>query len=251
MRNIRKVGYACTCAVLIMIACAPDVITEDLGDGVTLKLVRIPAGSYLQGASPGDNEADANEKPAMRAKVSKDFLIGITEVTQAQWNAVMGVNPSQFMGDDLPVEQVTWLEAVRFCEELSGMTGHTYRLPTEKEWEYAARAGSTTRFHWGERVDGEYAWYGENSMGRTHPAGQKRPNGWGLYDTAGNVFEWCTDTQYSDPGIVSGASEMKYLRGGSYSSLPVGIRVSNRQGWILDDRYGRQDFGFRIVREIE
>lgn len=258
----------------------PSNYAEDL-NGVRLEMIYIPGGEFTMGSnddsndyydddypdsyeySDSDDDDHSNlydysdsydEKPPHMVKLSP-FFIGKYQITQAQWEAVMGDNPSYWNGDDLPVECVSWNHAVKFCETISNLTGKTYRLPTEAEWEYACRAGSTRKYCFGGdwRSLGDYAWYSENSDKRTHPVGQKRPNVWGLYDMHGNVWEWCQDRYYENyyeqsprenpQGPSSGTSRL--LRGGSWSVNHFGCR-SARRGDFPPDSIDR-DVGFRVV----
>ncbi len=193
---------------------AGDVITSRV-KGQEFKLNHIPAGEFWMGSKEGDGYDD--ERPRHKVRITKPFLIGQTQVTQSQWEAVMGSNPSHFKGGNLPVETVSWFDCIRFCNALSeaeglqavydigsgdqptvsldfGRTG--YRLPTEAEWEYAAKAGTELTYAGSNNVD-EVAWLGSNSGGKTNPVGTKKPNMWGLHDMSGNVFEWCSD-QWND-----------------------------------------------------
>jgi len=183
---------------------SPKTWTNSLG----MKLVRIEPGKFSMGSTE-----NADEQPPHLVEITRPFSLGDREVTQRQYLEVMGVSPSHYKGsDDLPVEQVSWLDAVTFCNKLSEkeertpcyringkeatvVEGNGYRLPTEAEWEYACRSGSTTRFPFGDNEAdlGEFAWFDGNSASKTHPVGQKRPNRWGLYDMLGNVYEWCQD----------------------------------------------------------
>jgi formylglycine-generating enzyme required for sulfatase activity len=218
---------------------SPGILTLDLGNGVAMKLVLIRAGKFVMG-SPGSEEGrKADEGPQHEVSISKPFYMGLTEVTQAQYEAVMGTNPSEFKGPTNPVENVTWDNAAEFCRKLSEKTRKTVRLPTEAEWEYACRAGSKTRFSFGESESalGNYVWYGANSGGKTHPVGQKKPNTWGLYDMNGNVAEWCADGYgpYSseasvDPqGVTSG--DNRVVRGGPWPDVITAyFRCASRFG---------------------
>jgi len=156
-------------------------------NGAEIKLVSISGGSFLMGSPLSEAGRDKDEGPQSEVTV-KSFYLDSDEVTQAQYQAVMGSNPSSFKGDNLPVDGVTWIEANEFCRKLSQATGRAYRLPTEAEWEYAARAGSSGPFS-GDLT--AMSWYGTNSGHRAHPVGQKQPNKFGLYDMNGNLWEWC------------------------------------------------------------
>jgi formylglycine-generating enzyme required for sulfatase activity len=186
-------------------------------------MVLIPAGEFLAG-SPG----------SLKGMVVSEFYIDKYEVTQREFQQVMGNNPSNFEGcDNCPVDSVTWYEADEYC----GKVGK--RLPTEWEWEKAAKAGTTTRFYWGEseNMAGDYAWYNKNSDNKTHPVGQKKPNGYELYDMAGNVFEW-TSTDYD--------SSNKVVRGGSWKYIASDLRSSARGvNWPAFRNYGI--LGFRCA----
>jgi formylglycine-generating enzyme required for sulfatase activity len=155
-------------------------------NSISMKLVWIAPGEFKMGSNDGEDF----EKPLHTVKITKGFYMGAFEVTQGQYQQVMGTNPSYFKGANLPVEQVSWDDAVEFCKKLSQKEGKTYRLPTEAEWEYACRAGTTTKFSFGDDESqlGEYAWYGKNSGMKTHPVGKKKPNAWGLFDMHGNVW---------------------------------------------------------------
>jgi formylglycine-generating enzyme required for sulfatase activity len=171
----------------------PQSFNEDLGNGVKLEMIYLPGGSFLMGSPDGVGPMNW-EHPQHRVTLSP-FYIGKYPVTQAQWQAVMGNNPSYYKGNGLPVENISWNDAQEFCKAISKVTGKTYRLPSEAEWEYACRAGSTGDYCFGdgEALLSNYAWYSENADLRSHPVGYKNPNAWGLYDMHGNVMEWCED----------------------------------------------------------
>jgi len=246
----------------------PKRITNVFG----MKLVLIPAGEFLMGSPDSNKEAQNDEKPQHRVRITQPFYMGATEVTQGQYRAIAGQIPSAFTGsDDLPVDSISWDDAIAFCNTLSVRVGLKqyyahggapstdeggYRLPTEAEWQYACRAGSTTRFGFGDDAAnlGEFAWYKDNSGGRTQPVGQKRPNAWGLYDMHGNLWEWCTDwydAKYygqspdTDPPGPSKA-DARVILGAGWSSGSESFRVADR-GWFAPGR-GKSNHGFRVVR---
>jgi formylglycine-generating enzyme required for sulfatase activity len=235
---------------------AVTTIQHSLKGGVSLDLIHVPGGAFMMGAPDNDLDAKDNEKP-QHLVIVKAFAIGKYPITQAQYEAVMRYNPSKFGGNpNKPVERVTWHDAQRFCEKLSQVIGKKYRLPSEAEWEYACRAGTTTRYYFGDCNDqlGDYAWfYKKNSNNRTHPVGEKQPNRWGLYDMNGNVWEWCEDTWYghyqkapnNGAAIIQENNNFKVLRGGSWDGNAKDCRSSSR---IRNDFGARNDhFGFRIA----
>ena len=216
-----------------------------------MEFVRVPAGEFLMGST--SDEAYDDEQPLTRVRIGRAFELGKHEVTQGQWHAVMGSNPSYFdeCGPDCPVERVSWDDVQEFIGRLNALEGEArYRLPTEAEWEYAARAGTS-----GDRYGGDLdsiAWNRENSEGRTHPVGQKVPNAFGLHDMLGNVFEWVQDWygaypggSVTDPqGPMSGSRRLS--RGGSWILLAGGCRASGRGGNAPGSRY--DNLGFRLLR---
>jgi len=229
-------------------------LTLDLGRGVQIRFVLIPAGKFLMGSPDREKARLSNEGPQLEVTISKQFYMGVYEVTQEQYEAVMGTNPSGFKGSKFPVEQVSWDDAVEFCKKLSVKTGKTVRLPTEAEWEYACRAGSNARFCFGDDDSelGGYAWYGDNSDGKTHPVGEKKPNVFGLYDMHGNILEWCRDwyaKSYESPtnvdpiGPDSGTDRV--LRGGCWGVIPALCRSAFRNARTPKIR--SFNFGFRVV----
>jgi formylglycine-generating enzyme required for sulfatase activity len=209
-----------------------------------LVYVWIPPGKFSMGCSPGDKECDGNEKPAREVTITKGFWMGQTEVTQAAYQKVIGRNPSRFKGRNLPGELVSWTDAVRYCTAVGG------RLPTEAEWEYAARAGTSAAYY-GE-LD-EIAWHNGNSEARSHEVRGKQPNAFGLSDMLGNVQEWTADlygpyqgAQGVDPKGPSSGTD-RVLRGGSYHYGPTSMRVSDRWG---TSNWASFEAGFRCVGEI-
>jgi formylglycine-generating enzyme required for sulfatase activity len=250
----------------------PSARPQQMTSGVGMEFIWIPPGSFIMGSENGGSD----EKPVHRVTIKEGFYMGKYEVTQAQWQAVMGNNPSHFKGDNLPVESVSWNDAIAFIERLNAQNdAYIYRLPTEAEWEYACRAG--TRGDYAGTLD-VIAWYGNNAGGhyidaeeiwrtdqsnlfkrlndngnQTHPVGTKQPNGFGLYDMHGNVWEWCQDWYHdsyngapADGSAWLSAGEQKYrvLRGGSWGDIAIGVRSAVR-GWVAP---GSRPFdGFRVV----
>jgi len=225
------------------------VITNSMG----MKLVLIPTGEFLMGSPDGDPSAFAGEQPQHGVRITKPFYLGVTAVTQEQYEGVMGTNPSRFKGAQLPVEDVSWDDAVAFCRKLGSQERLSYRLPTEAEWEYFCRAGSTSQWCFGddESLLEEYAWYEKNSGHTTHPVGEKKPNGWGLHDMHGNVWEWCSDwygtyaaTALDDPrGPMAGS--FRVIRGGSWYYGARYCRSAHRSRGTPGSRYN--SLGFRLA----
>ena len=228
----------------------PKVLSLDLGGGGKMDFVLVPAGEF----DMGSNDGPAEEKPIHRVKISKPFYVAKYEVTQAQYEKVVGRNPSKFKGADLPVEQVSWEDAQVFCKAASKLTGRTARLPTEAEWEYACRAGTTTQFSagQGEAALGTVGWYDKNSGDATHPVGQKKANAWGLYDMHGNVPEWCEDWHVEQYYAASPAADpqgpekrgFRVLRGGSWYNDAARCRSACRIGGAPGSHVNS---GFRVV----
>lgn len=235
---------------------------ENLGNGITLEMVEILAGSFKMGSPSGEEAREKNEEPQHTVNVPA-FFIGKFEVTQEQYQQIMGSNPSNFKGAKRPVEKVSWNDAVEFCKKLSQKTGRKYRLPSEAEWEYACRAGTTTPFHFGETITTELANYNGNYTYASAPKSKSRqettevgsfpPNAFGLYDMHGNIWEWCQDTWHdsykgapSDGSAWIGNNLEQILRGGSWFDDPRNCRSAYRYNLTRDDLY-YDTFGFRIV----
>jgi formylglycine-generating enzyme required for sulfatase activity len=208
--------------------------------------VKIQPGEFLMGA----NSDQPDEKPVHRVRITRGFEIAKYEVTQAQWEALMGSNPSHFKGADRPVENVSWDDVQTFLLRLNEKSSnYFYRLPTEAEWEYACRAGTTGDY--AGNIE-SLAWYRNNSGNTTHPVGQKSPNAWGLYDMHGNVWEWCQDWyeaytsgEVEDPkGASTGSTRV--LRGGSWTRPPASLQSARRSGFAPGTR--NNSLGFRLVR---
>jgi formylglycine-generating enzyme required for sulfatase activity len=236
-----------------------------------VQMVLLPGGAFTM----GDKDGEVDERP--HGVTVSPFAIDKFEVTQEEYERVMGSNPSKVKGKKNPVEQVRWSDAVRYCNERSRRDGleppydlktwkcrfeaNGYRLPTEAEWEYAARAGTTTVYSFGESDTelGHHAWVRANSGGKPHPVRQRRPNAWGLYDMHGNVWEWCNDFYRPDYYLESPANDpkgpdsgdKKVLRGGCWNSTPDACRSAyryNENPAYTDACFGYDIYGFRCVR---
>jgi len=222
-------------------------------NSIAMKLTLIKPGSFMMGSDSGI----PNEKPVHKVTLTEPFYIGVHEVTQEQYEKVMKANPAYFKGPKRPVEAVSWNDAQEFCRRLSKMENRRYRLPTEAEWEYACRAGTSTEYYWGSNFDPRYAWLTHKSGQATHDVGTRLPNAWGLYDMSGNVWEWCedwyaeypasSDEQVDPKGPSAGKSRV--LRGGSWFSYPGYCRSADRSRSTPD--YRSSSVGFRIVLELE
>ena len=282
--------------------CGNEPCTCENGIEIAIEMVQIPAGTFTMGSNDPNDSHDywSNASPTRQVTLSA-FRMGKYEITQKQYTAVMGTNPSYFHGGSgrgpevgeaqgrRPVEQVRWYNAIVFCNKLSiaeglspayningstnpddwgavpswsatwdavqivsGSTG--YRLPTEAQWEYAARAGTSTAYSYGDTANGDYMWFWDNSGSRTHEVGKKLPNPWGLYDMHGNVWEWCWDwwserypneAQTDPTGAVSGS--VRVARGGSWNRSAASARSALRD-YLESSQYRSEDDGFRVVR---
>ena len=245
----------------------PKYFKEDLGNNITLDMVQIPGGSFMMGSPASEQGRTQDESPQHQVNVP-GFSMGKFVVTQEQYQQIMGNNPSRFTekGAKRPVERVSWNNAVEFCQKLSQKTGREYRLPSEAEWEYACRAGTTTPFHFGETITTELANYNGTVNYASEPKGKYRqettevgsfpPNSFGLYDMHGNVWEWCQDDWHDNyvntpkNGSVwtTQSGNIKVLRGGSWINNPQGCRSASRSNYGRDVRDNiLNDVGFRVV----
>ena len=223
------------------------------GDGLP-DLVVLPGGSFQMGGS-----RYSPEQPVHSVHIIS-FAIGKYPVTQAQWTQVMGHNPSQFPGrdDQSPVDSVNWRDAQAFIQRLNQLTGHAYRLPSEAEWEYACRAGSTAQWYFGDDESQlpDHAWYDSNSGNRTHPVGKKEPNAFGLYDMHGNVYEWCEDHWHDDyqgaptdgSAWVTARKRLRVLRGGNAGYPATSVRSASRGS--ITPVFRHWSIGFRLARTL-
>ncbi len=226
-------------------------------NGVSFDMIMVEGGTFTMGAtSEQGSDAWDEEEPIHKVTLSS-FMMGKYEVTQALWTSVMGDNPSHHEGDDLPVENVSWNDCQTFIEKLNSLTGKNFRLPTEAEWEYAARGGNKSRgykYAGGDNID-DVAWYYGNSGNKTHAVGTKQPNELGLYDMSGNVREWCSDwnggysssAQTNPTGATSGF--LRVRRGGGWGDIAMDCRVSRR--YILTPDYSLNFLGLRLALPVQ
>jgi formylglycine-generating enzyme required for sulfatase activity len=239
-------------------------LTLDLGGNLKLELVRVPAGSFMMGSPADEDGHDDSESPVHKVTFAKPFYIGKFEVTQSQFVKMTGAKTFSLPGADRPCEEINWAEAKWFCDNTAKLTGRVVRLPSEAEWEYAARAGTTTPFWFGKEATPKQANLGqlvggpaEGSKLDTTKVGSYPPNPWGLYDTVGNVGEWCQDNMHDDykgapadgsawetPGVTS-----RVYRGGAYSNMPEACRAAYRGASSEPSEDRNNQKGFRVVLE--
>ncbi len=241
-------------------------MTLELGGNVTMKLVLIPAGSFVMGSPASEKGRLKIEGPQHGVRISRPFYMGIYPVTQEQYEQIAEENQSKFRSPSNPIENVTWYQAEAFCEKLSQKTGKLVRLPTEAQWEYACRAGTTTAFNVGKTIsaddanfNGHAPYPGSKSTtwrAKTIPVGSFKPNAWGLYDMHGNVAQYCRDlyddTYYARSPALDppGPTKSKYrdhiVRGGGYSAEAAGVRSASRDACEIP----RDHIGFRVIVEL-
>ena len=221
-----------------------------VANGVKFRMIKVEAGTFKMGSTSGDSD----ERPVHQVTLTNDYYIGETEVTQELWTAVMGSNPSYFTSSNqLPVEEVSWNDCQTFITKLNVLTGRAFRLPTEAEWEFAARGGNASEGYTysGSNNVGDVAWYYDNSSSKTHDVATKAPNELGIYDMSGNVWEWCQDwygsyssnAQTNPTGPTSGSSRVD--RGGGWSNDDNYCRVANRSG--SDASFTYEGLGLRLA----
>jgi formylglycine-generating enzyme required for sulfatase activity len=254
------VGAQATKQAAIEAKHAPKEVSVDLANGIKLELLLIPAGEFMMGSPESETSRLVMDKPQHRVRITKPFFLGKFPVTQQQWESVMGHNPSLLKSPKHPVVNVSWYDCEGFFKKLNvKVGGATFQLPTEAQWEYACRAGTKTRFPFGndESKLGDYAWYGHNADGVTHPVGGKKPNAWGLYDMHGNASQWCADwydeSYYAKsitndpPGAATGFH--RCIRGGDISRVASLCRSSTRNA---GQPALREEFlGVRVARVAE
>jgi formylglycine-generating enzyme required for sulfatase activity/DNA-directed RNA polymerase subunit RPC12/RpoP len=237
----------------------PREISLDLGGDVKMEMVLIPAGEFEMGS----NDGEKGEKPVHKVKLSQSYYMGKYVVTQAQYEKVMGKNPSVCKGEDLPVDSVNYVDAEAFCKKAGKFIGRPIRIPTEAEWEYACRAGTKTKYITGDDPAAleQVGWFKENAAGKTHPVGQKKPNAWGLFDMQGNVFQWCQDwyaedyygkseTENPHGTEQKNAQGLRVMRGSIMGEPMAGCRSARRMPIHNQLNHDSPQFGFRVVMEL-
>jgi formylglycine-generating enzyme required for sulfatase activity len=238
----------------------PEEVADDstLTNSIGMEFVMIESGDFIMGSPDDELYSDKDERPTRQVTVSSDFYIGVYEVTQQEWKKVMGTEPFDFKGNNLPADKISWSDAIKFIEQLNKMEEtDSYRLPTEAEWEYAARAGTNTAYSFGseETELSQYAWFDENSEDETHSVGMKEANPWGLYDVHGNLAEWVMDEYHSnyqnapsDSRVWEGGVDRRVIRGGSWDNAAENCRSGQRESMGAGSR--NNYIGFRIVKEV-
>jgi formylglycine-generating enzyme required for sulfatase activity len=237
----------------------PETYINSMG----MEFILIPAGKFKMGSTSEEKNWYKNEYPVHDVIIEKPFYLSKYLITQNQWLEIMGINPSRFTGDDRPVDRVSWNDAQEFISRLNEIENtNKYRLPSEAEWEYACRAGTNTKFSFGDsdsKLD-EYAWYRENSENGSHPVGKKKPNPWDLHDMHGNLWEWVQDIYHENyEGAPEDGSAWEYdsdfskvmmvIRGGSWQTSAVGCRSASRAYYPPVASRNSSRIGFRIVKE--
>ena len=233
-----------------------NTISIPVKNSISIEMVKVEAGTFMMGATSEMKGPYDNEKPLHQVTLTNDYYMGMYEVPQALWEAVMGSNPSEYKGDNLPVEMVSWNDCQEFISKLNSLTGRKFRLPTEAEWEYAAHGGKKSRGYQysGNSNISDVAWYDGNSGSKPHPVGTKQANELGIYDMSGNVYEWCSDwygsysssSQMNPTGADSGSGCV--LRGGSWYDFAWGCRLSYRGS--ITPFYRGNDLGLRLALSV-
>ena len=249
----------CTMLVVAWSAAILGQELKELTNSIGMKLVLIHAGSFNMGSPIGEAERGPNET-LHEVTISKSYYLGAYEVTQNEYEKVMGYNPTTFKVANKPVAMVSWENAVSFCKKLSELpeekvARREYQLPTDAEWEYACRASSSAAYCFGDSPKSlnEYAWYDEGRQSKTHPVGEKKANRWGLYDMHGNVLEWCQDCYSEGPSDFESVTDpngpktgsARVIRGGSFELVAAACRSASRGG--LDIRMVSHCVGFRVA----
>ncbi len=265
---VEKVNKIVSIVIIMLLFCGglgctespKSVVDSDYTNSIGMEFMKVPAGEFIMGSPSDEDGRWENEGPVHKVTIEDSYYLGKYEVTQEQWCELMDNNPSNFKIDDFPVQKVSWSDAQEFIEKLNEIEGtDKYRLPSEAEWEYACRAGTTTRYYFGDdssELD-EYGWCdGSWDSVLMHPVGQKKPNPWGLYDMYGNVWEWCQDRWHDDyDGAPSdrsawenGSSSLRVVRGGGWRYYSGSCRSALRYNDGPGPR--RYSIGFRVLMEI-